>query len=161
MCYGTFNFMSFTSYKLDLLGTHAMYLYCIAGTDSSLEHSWDIIWTCCSVLRLCTPSKVAIFLIMVTIPLNFMQKILLCGMQQSTQFSYLFPKDRGPQRPVWWLPHIIVWNYATSLWAPKSLSTKNFSPPGCSTIRDKLDIKSARIYILVLTLVVREIWVIV
>ena len=62
-----------------------------------------------------------------------MQEIVLLGMQQNTQFSYLIPKDLGPQRPVWWLPHIIVWNYATSLWAPKSSSTKNFLPPGCTT----------------------------
>ncbi len=34
-----------------------------------------------------------------------------------------------------WLPHIIVRNYATSLWAPKSSSTKNCSPPGCTTTR--------------------------
>ena len=27
-----------------------------------------------------------------------------------------------------------LWNYAISLWAPKSSSTKNFSPHGCTTI---------------------------
>ncbi len=64
-----------------------------------------------------------------------MQEIVLRGIQQNIQFSYLIPKDLDPQRLVWWLPHIIVWNYATSLWAPKSSSTKNFLPPGCSTIR--------------------------
>ncbi len=38
---------------------------------------------------------------MLTLPLIFMQEIVLRGMQQNTKFSDLIPKDLGPQRPVW------------------------------------------------------------